>query len=75
MLKKTLVDIQGMHCDDCVESIRRAIIKLNGVTACDVQLHQADVKYDPSRCGVSDIAGAIRQAGAFEIVGFSTTGA
>ncbi|MEE9296962.1 MAG: heavy-metal-associated domain-containing protein [Phycisphaerae bacterium] len=74
-MKKTHVNIQGMHCDGCVESVRSAIIKLDGVTACDVQLHQADVVYDPSRCGVSDIAGAVRQAGAFEIAGFSTAGA
>lgn len=71
-MKKLHVRISGMHCDGCVATVRDALTRLTGVTAADVTLDAADVSFDESVCGAADVVVAVREAGEFEVIGFTT---
>ncbi len=55
----------GMHCSLCVESIRRAVLRLPGVRSVHVSIAHEEVlvEYDPGRVLPETIAGALRSIG------------
>ncbi|MCX2561055.1 heavy-metal-associated domain-containing protein [Acetobacter farinalis] len=57
--------VEGMTCEGCVSSIKRALAAVDGVEAVDVTLATGDVKivYDPARAGISSLQNAILGAG------------
>ncbi len=69
-MKTLRFNIDGMHCDGCVGSVRGELERLNGVTASEVDLHHADVSFDESSCGAAEIVAAIQAAGSFNVTGF-----
>lgn len=64
-LKQTALKIGGMHCAGCVNSIQGMVIKLDGVTKCEVNLatQKASLEYDPSAVDLAKIESAVNQAG------------
>ncbi|EHB55267.1 Heavy metal transport/detoxification protein [Mycolicibacterium rhodesiae JS60] len=56
------IRVAGMSCGHCVETIRRAVSALGGVTRVDVDLAGGIVTVDGD-CGVEAISAAIADAG------------
>jgi copper chaperone CopZ len=45
-------DVEGMHCEGCVAAIQRKVMRVEGVSACEVSLeeHEATITIsDPAR--------------------------
>ncbi|MBS0959071.1 MULTISPECIES: heavy-metal-associated domain-containing protein [Acetobacter] len=57
--------VDGITCDGCVSSIRRALTAIDGVQSVDVKQENGEVtiEYDPQRAGTSSLQNAIRGAG------------
>ncbi|MBZ5605162.1 MAG: heavy-metal-associated domain-containing protein [Acidobacteriia bacterium] len=45
------VAIEGMHCQGCVQRVRKALEKVEGVSVNDVQVGSAEVTTDASHEG------------------------
>jgi copper chaperone len=69
MMKTTIMNIEGMSCQHCVQSVTDAIKKLQGVSEVDVNLESktATVKYDESVLSTSDLSTAVENQG-FDVV-------
>jgi len=61
--------LEGLHCDGCVQSVRRMLAAVAGVDAVDVSLAEtrARVRYDPARTGLAELRRAVERAG-FRVV-------
>jgi copper chaperone len=55
--------IEGMTCSHCVRAVEGRLKKTPGVEVQDVQIGSADLRYDPTRTNVDDIAEAIADEG------------
>jgi copper chaperone len=55
------VAIEGMHCQACVQRVRKALEKVSGVRVEDVQVGSAVVMIEPSQ--EPSVLDAIRKAG------------
>ena len=55
--------IEGMTCSHCVRAVEGRLRKTAGVEVQDVQVGSADVRYDPARISVDEIAEAIADEG------------
>jgi copper chaperone len=55
--------IEGMTCSHCVRAVEGRLRKTAGVEVQDVQVGSADVRYDPARTSVDEIAEAIADEG------------
>lgn len=55
--------IEGMTCSHCVRAVEGRLKKTPGVEVQDVQIGSADLRYDPARTNVDDIAEAIADEG------------
>ena len=53
--------IEGMHCQKCVERVRKAIGQVDGAHAEKVDVGSATVAVDSSRAG--EVLAAVRAAG------------
>jgi copper chaperone len=64
-METVTLKIDGMTCGGCVNSVRKVIAALNGVSSVDVSLEhaQATVSYDPKKSKVADLKTAVRDAG------------
>ena len=64
-METVTLKISGMTCGGCVNSVRKVIAALNGISAVDVSLEraQATVSFDPAQSKPADIKNAIRDAG------------
>jgi copper chaperone CopZ len=58
------LEIAGMTCDQCVETVRRALLAVGGVASAEVTLGTADavVIYDPATVKVDDLVAAVNKA-------------
>lgn len=58
-------DVTGMSCGGCAGSVRRALIKMDGVSHAEVTLSPgvATVEADPTRVTPAQIESAITQLG------------
>lgn len=70
-MTKLQFKISGMNCEHCVKSLRDALTAVSGVSHCSVQLGSALVTFDDSACSRASVIAAIRDAGAFDVTGFS----
>jgi len=61
-----------MHCERCVKVIRESLAGLPGVQSCNVVIGLATIVFDAAATSRSALITAIRQAGSFEILGFTT---
>ena len=55
--------IEGMTCSHCVRAVEGRLKKTPGVEVQDVKVGSADVRYDPARTNVEEIAEAIADEG------------
>jgi copper ion binding protein len=55
--------IDGMSCGHCVQSVKQALERLDGVKVTDVKVGRATVEYDETLASASEIAEAVSQAG------------
>ena len=64
-METVTLKISGMTCGGCVNSVRKVIAALNGISAVDVSLEraQATVSFDPAQSKPADIKNAIQDAG------------
>ncbi|GIO27375.1 copper chaperone CopZ [Ornithinibacillus bavariensis] len=64
MLNKT-VNVQGMSCGHCVNSIEQSVGYLNGVKEVKVHLQdgKVDVAFDPEKVELKDIIAVIEEQG------------
>jgi copper chaperone CopZ len=47
VIEEKIIKIEGMHCENCVNKVKRAINKLDGASAqVDLKKNQAVVKFD-----------------------------
>lgn len=63
--KKSIIDIEGMTCNSCVQSIEKMISGVEGVLSINVSLEDgnAEVMYDPSSITTEKICGEIDDMG------------
>lgn len=59
------LDVRGMSCGGCVNSVRQVLMELPGVEEVEVVLEtgKVSVHYDPNRVDVAAIKAAIADAG------------
>jgi copper chaperone len=55
--------IEGMTCSHCVRAVEGRLKKTPGVEVQDVKIGSADLRYDPARTNVDEIAEAIADEG------------
>ncbi|RJQ43952.1 MAG: copper chaperone [Nitrospiraceae bacterium] len=60
--------IEGMSCQHCVMSVKKALSGIKGVTSADVTVDNATVIFDGSKTNRDDISKAINDAG-YKVVG------
>jgi copper chaperone len=67
-MQTTILNINGMTCMGCVNSIKNVVEKVSGVNGADVSLEnkQVKVQYDPEKTNINQFKKAIVGAG-FEI--------
>ena len=63
--KKTVLKIGGMHCAGCVNSIQNRLLKLEGVTKCEVNLasEKATIEFEPTVTNMQKIENTIKSTG------------
>jgi copper chaperone len=62
-MTEAIISIEGMSCQHCVMRVKKAIEGLKGINKADVQIGQANVKFDESLTGKKEIEEAIVKAG------------
>ena len=62
---QTTLNVQGMTCSHCEQSVKNALQNLNGVNAVNVQLAsgRVDIAFDDSNITMIDIRNAIEEQG------------
>jgi len=55
------VAIEGMHCQACVQRVRKALEKIEGVSVSDVEVGSAQIIAEPSK--EAAVLEAVRKAG------------
>jgi len=55
--------IDGMSCQHCVMSVKKALDELDGVTSSDVEVGTAKAVYDESKTDKDTIENAVKNAG------------
>lgn len=70
--KSVLIQVEGMHCENCVGKVRKALEGVTGVASADVNLaaKTARVVFDPASTNSAALMQAVRGAG-FQAVGFA----
>jgi len=60
-----VINIQGMTCASCVDTIEKNVIKIDGVKSCAVSLmaHKAEIKYDMNNTNAKAIVDRIEDLG------------
>lgn len=64
-MTKSVINVQGMSCEHCVNAVESAVKSLDGVKKVDVSLKKnlATVKFDESIVALDAIKEAIKEAG------------
>ena len=57
------LEIDGMHCANCVRNVQRTLEKMDGVTVGRVSIGSADLTFDSSRTSADQVAAAVTDAG------------
>lgn len=64
-MKTSVLNIEGMGCSGCVETVESSLIELDGVQAVKVELDEgkATVDYDPEQVNTEQFEKAVDEAG------------
>lgn len=67
-MEQTTIQVTGMSCMGCVNSVKRSLEAVPGVTQAQVSLERnlAEVQFDPQRVDIPILKAAIVKAG-FEV--------
>jgi len=65
------LDIDGMHCDACIQHVESALRQINGLQSSQVTLGQVVVTLDNSKTSKREVIAAITQDGQFSVTAFS----
>lgn len=70
-MKRFTIDISGMSCDHCVQSVRRALSEVTGVNSAEVSLSpgRAVVEFEGDKPGVASAVQAVAKSG-YTVTGF-----
>ena len=73
-MQTLILDIQGMHCQNCAEKVVRALKLLPGVAEAQVDAtsRSGRVELDEQQCRPADVVAAVQRAG-FQVSGFRTS--
>ena len=63
MQKTIRLAIDGMHCQGCVNRVRGALARLEGVEVEKVDVGSAEVRYDAAHAGPEQIVEAVNRIG------------
>ena len=68
-----VMDISGMHCDGCVNTLTGVLAEMEGVGDVKVSLEyeQAKVKFDPEEVSPEELKKAVEEKG-YEVTNFET---
>lgn len=63
--RETVLEVEGMSCGSCARHVTVALTELEGVGNVDVKLRDGRVvvRHDPTRSSVSQLVGALNEAG------------
>ncbi|UCC83331.1 MAG: copper-translocating P-type ATPase [Gemmatimonadota bacterium] len=63
--QRIVLDIEGMHCASCAQSVEKALAQLEGVSSAAVNIatHKATVEHAPDHARVDDLRRAVEGAG------------
>jgi copper chaperone len=62
-MKRVELSIDGMSCDHCVASVKRALTAVPGVSDIDVRLGAATLTVDPDQAPIGALIDAVQDAG------------
>jgi copper chaperone len=62
-LRELTFSIQGMHCEACVNRVKKAVSASLGAQVQEISIGRARVRYDPATTGEKEILEAVRKAG------------
>jgi copper chaperone len=62
-MKKVELEIEGMSCDHCLATVRRALSGIPGVSVTDVRIGSASLAIDPERAPIGTLIDAIQDVG------------
>jgi len=62
-MRQTTLHIEGMSCGHCVDAVNRALSVIPGVRIDAIRIGRADVSYDESSTGPSQLEAAVADAG------------
>jgi copper chaperone len=62
-MTEIILKIEGMSCQHCVMSVKKALGSVSGISSADVSVGSAKIVFDESRTGKEDITRAIQKAG------------
>jgi len=63
VMKKIELQIDGMSCDHCVASVKRALAAVPGVSNTDVRIGAATLTVDPEQATIGALIDAVQDAG------------
>lgn len=62
-MQQATLHIEGMSCGHCLNAVRRALSAVPGVKIDAIRIGRADVSYDESIIGPSQLEAAVADAG------------
>jgi copper chaperone len=62
-MAETTIKIDGMSCQHCVMSVKKALGGLKGIEDANVSIGNAAIRYDDSKVRKEEIEAAIEKAG------------
>ena len=62
-MAEIILTIEGMSCQHCVMSVKKAVENITGVTSAEISIGNAKVTFDGSKTNRNEIAKAIEDAG------------
>ena len=62
-LKTVELEVGGMHCNGCVQSVKRALSEVVGVTEAEVWLDQGRARVRGTGFSTEDLVGAVTSLG------------
>ncbi len=64
------IQVSGMRCTHCVETVETALRGLGGLQECTVRLGDIELSIDESELSPAGVFSAIREAGDFDVADF-----
>lgn len=65
VIEVAVIDVSGLHCESCVNTITTALNEIDGITDTKVSLEQeqAKFKFEPAKVSMEDVKKAIEGKG------------